>query len=37
MLIEIFLVRFASEEPADDVVVDTNFVDDSSPSDFHLR
>ena len=37
MLIEIFLVRFASEEPADDVVVDTKFVDDSSPSDFHLR
>jgi len=30
-------VRFASEEPAPDVEVDTNFIDDSSPSDFHLR
>jgi len=30
-------VRFASEEPAPDVEVDTNFIDDSAPSDFHLR
>ena len=30
-------VRFASEEPAPDVEVDTNFIDDPSPSDFHLR
>lgn len=30
-------IRFASEEPAEDVVVDTNFVDDPSPSEFHLR
>ena len=30
-------IRFASEEPAPDVEVDTNFIDDSSPSDFHLR
>ena len=30
-------VRFASEEPAEDVEVDTNFVDDPTPSNFHLR
>jgi len=30
-------VRFASEEPAEDVEVDTNFVDDPTPSDFQLR
>ena len=30
-------IRFASEEPADDVEVDTNFIDDTSPSDFQLR
>jgi len=28
---------FASEEPASDVVVDTNFIDDTAPTEFHLR
>ena len=30
-------VRFASEEPAEDVEVDTNFVDDPTPANLHLR
>ena len=30
-------VRFASEEPAEDVEVDTNFVDDPTPTNLHLR
>ena len=30
-------VRFASEEPADDVDVDVNFEDDPKPTEFHLR
>jgi len=30
-------VRFASEEPADDVDVDVNFEDDQKPTEFHLR
>ena len=29
--------RFASQAPADDVTVDTNFVDDKGPSEVHLR
>jgi len=30
-------VRFASEEAAPGIEIDTNFVDDPAPSDFHLR
>lgn len=29
--------RFASQTPAADVTVDTNFVDDKGPSEVHLR
>merc|ERR1712233_153974 len=29
--------RFASQAPAEDVTVDTNFVDDKGPSEVHLR
>ena len=29
--------RFASQAPAQDVTVDTNFVDDKGPSEVHLR
>jgi len=29
--------RFASDSPAEDVIVDTNFIDDKGPSEVHLR
>ena len=28
---------FASDEPAEDVVVDTNFIDDTAPTELHLK
>ena len=31
------LVPVASQQPAEDVIVDTNFVDDTEPSELHLR